>query len=390
MNIQKISPLRFEILRPVSNLIPTDNRITPNTLPSTRILTDLRSWTWRRWSNFVKRMILASGNPQRKSSHTLELYVLEDRATPGSALDLLFGFDKPDFVTPSTTAFQSPKSISESGRRSGIDSLESDTPSGNLVNVSRPAPRQGVEEASGSKTSPGLDDLPIPFSIQGAFPLTGLQISGGGNVPSDSMDLANNHPLVAGNPFGANAADFGNSNSTFNGPSAGSPGAAYTATSPVPGPLQEEDFTSDPFLLRSGITARMDVAFSITNAPAPVTLSGTDTVNTTGVDFDGVGYTTSTTYTFAHTIASATLEDGSWSYTESYRYTFDAITTPETSAGATVHQWGTSGYSINANGAEQQSSFVLIADLTDHETGFYDHKILVRPSIPLTASTRGP
>ena len=119
------------------------------------------------------------------------------------------------------------------------------------------------------------------------------------------------------------------------------------------GRLQEQDFTSDPFLLRSGITARMDVAFSITNAPAPVTLSGTDTVSTTGVDFDGVGYTTSTTYTFAHTITSATLEDGSRYYTESYRYTFDAITTPVTSAGATVHQWGTSGYSIGANGTGQ-------------------------------------
>lgn len=97
----------------------------------------------------------------------------------------------------------------------------------------------------------------------------------------------------------------------------------------------------------------MDVAFSITNAPAPVTLSGTDTVSTTGVDFDGVGYTTSTTYTFAHTITSATLEVGSRYYTESYRYTFDAITTPVTSAGATVHQWGTSGYSIGANGTGQ-------------------------------------
>lgn len=318
MNIQKFSPLRFEILRPVSNLIPTYNRITPNTLPSTRVLIDLRSWTWRRWSNFVKRMCLASAIPQRKSGRTLELSVLEDHATPGSAFDLLFGFDKPDFVAPGTTAFQSPKLISESGRRSGVDLPGLDTPSGNLANVTRPAPRQVVEEASGSKKSPGLDDLIIPLSIQSAFPLTGLQISGGGNVPSDSMELANNHPFLTAGPFGTSVVDFGNSNSGFNDPLAGVPGAAYSATSPVPGPLQEEDFTSDPFLLRSGITARMDVAFSITNAPAPVTLSGTNTVNTAGVDFDGVGYTTSTTCTFAHTIASATLEDGSWSYTESY------------------------------------------------------------------------
>jgi Putative Ig domain len=54
---------------------------------------------------------------------------------------------------------------------------------------------------------------------------------------------------------------------------------------------------------------------------------------------------------------------------ETYSFTYDVQTTPTAAGGATVHDWGASGYTFVASNDDGQYTFTLIAALTSNETG---------------------
>jgi hypothetical protein len=145
--------------------------------------------------------------------------------------------------------------------------------------------------------------------------------------------------------------------------------------------LPVEDFLGpNPFPLRSG-----PLVGALTTSVIPpgqgYTQSGGDTITTWGVDESGIGYATTTEYTYSFTVGISNLPDGGVRYSEIYSYTYDANTTPVSVGGVQAHTWGSSWYTFIADQTDAESSFHLTAGRTDDETSS-----LVRTA-PGTSST---
>ena len=84
---------------------------------------------------------------------------------------------------------------------------------------------------------------------------------------------------------------------------------------------------------------------------------------------NGIANSITTISTAIDTVATTRNTNGTWEYDETASYTFDAVTTPATTAGAATHDWGTSGYTLVATGSGATLSFTLTLSLNEHETG---------------------
>ena len=101
----------------------------------------------------------------------------------------------------------------------------------------------------------------------------------------------------------------------------------------------------------------------------PAAQSGGGTTVTIGADANGIGYTTTTidSYSFGASLASDAA--GGLTYDETYSFNYDIQTVPAAAGGASVHDWGASGYTFIANNDNGQYAFTLTAALTACETG---------------------
>ena len=157
-------------------------------------------------------------------------------------------------------------------------------------------------------------------------------------------------------------------------PLSAAPGTAET----VGVGLSPSDFGLNPFTLRSGATIGALTPFLVTpGMSVPAAQSGGQTVTTAGTapsadgssSSGGWSYDQTTTTAYALNASETTLADGGQSFTETYSFSYDVQTTPTSTGGATVHDWGASGYTFLATNDGGQYAFTLVATLASYETG---------------------
>ena len=101
----------------------------------------------------------------------------------------------------------------------------------------------------------------------------------------------------------------------------------------------------------------------------PAAASNSGTTVTTGTDANGIGYTTTTTDSYSFSASLAPDSNSGLSYQETYSFTYDVQTVPAATGGASVHDWGASGYTFVANNDNGNYASTLTAALTADETG---------------------
>ena len=149
------------------------------------------------------------------------------------------------------------------------------------------------------------------------------------------------------------------------------------ALAPTPGTaptvgvgLSPSEFNLNPFPLLSGPTIAPLTPFVVGAAmTVPAAHPGGGTTVTTGTDANSIGFTTTTTDSFAFNATLTPDAAGGLTYEETYSFTYDVQTVPAATGGASVHDWGASGYTFIANNDGGNYSFTLTAALTADETG---------------------
>ena len=115
--------------------------------------------------------------------------------------------------------------------------------------------------------------------------------------------------------------------------------------------LSPSEFGLNPFTLRgSGATISALTPFAVSSSmTVPAAASGGAAVTTAGTDANGIGFTTTTidSYSFAASLAPDAA--GGSTYEETYSFSYDVQTVPAATGGASVHDWGASGYTFLAN-----------------------------------------
>ena len=153
----------------------------------------------------------------------------------------------------------------------------------------------------------------------------------------------------------------------------GPPPAVYAPAGAAAGvgvSLSPTEFGTNPFTLRAGATISALTPFVVSSGtvvPAPA--SGGVSLTTGGVDANNIAYTTTTTDSYSLAASQAPDAAGGLTYTETYSFTYDIQTVPAATGGATVHDWGASGYTFLANNDNGSYSFTLIAALSAFESG---------------------
>ncbi len=134
--------------------------------------------------------------------------------------------------------------------------------------------------------------------------------------------------------------------------------------------LSSSQFGLNPFTLLDGATVSALTPFPVGSGMSiPTAHSGGGTTVTTGTDANNIGYTTVTTDSWSFNATLTQDSAGGQTYEETYSFTYDVLTTPSASGGASVHDWGASGYTFVANDDNGVYSFTLTAALTADEVG---------------------
>ncbi len=147
-------------------------------------------------------------------------------------------------------------------------------------------------------------------------------------------------------------------------PPAGTVGAVGVGLSP-------SEFGLNPFTLRgNGATVSALTPFVVSaGMSVPAAASNGATTVTTGSDANGIGFTTTTIDSYSFGASLAQDSNGGLTYEETYSFSYDVQTVPAATGGASVHDWGASGYTFIANNDNGQYSFTLTAALTACEVG---------------------
>ncbi len=111
-----------------------------------------------------------------------------------------------------------------------------------------------------------------------------------------------------------------------------------------------------PFLVGAGMSV-------------PSAHSGGGTTISTSADANNIGYTRTTIDAWAFNATLTPDANGGLSYRETYSFQYDVQTTPTAPGGATIHDWGASGYTFIASEDGGQYTFTLSAALTADEVG---------------------
>ncbi|HVS39283.1 MAG TPA: hypothetical protein VMS17_27245 [Gemmataceae bacterium] len=146
-------------------------------------------------------------------------------------------------------------------------------------------------------------------------------------------------------------------------PPAGTTGAIGQSLSP-------SQFGLSPFTLLNGATVSALTPFAVSSGMSvPAAHSGGGTTITTGTDANNIGYTATTTDSWSFNATLTADAAGGLTYEETYSFSYDVQTVPAATGGASVHDWGASGYTFIANNDNGQYSFTLTAALTADEVG---------------------
>ncbi len=191
------------------------------------------------------------------------------------------------------------------------------------------------------------------FGVDSSFTLLTAPLSAGdsGDSGGEAQQQQASAP-GAGVPSGLNA-----------------PSGAVLAST-VAASVAPDGFTGGPFTLVSGFTVDSLTSFNPgVTGDFNITETVDETIVATGIDADGIGFTSETTYTATLTITAGLDTNGDWTYNENYSYVFDTYLTPDTSAGVDAYIWGDSGYTFNSSGSATDTSFTLTAWIEEHETG---------------------
>ena len=134
--------------------------------------------------------------------------------------------------------------------------------------------------------------------------------------------------------------------------------------------LSPSQFGLDPFPLLGGATVGALTPFVVgAGMTVPAAASGGGATVTTGTDANSIGYTTTTIDSYSFGASLAQDAAGGLTYEETYSFSYDIQTVPAATGGASVHDWGASGYTFIANNDNGNYAFTLTAALTADEVG---------------------